>query len=176
MSIIEEKEFDIRYTRLEDGAFLRKWLLEKDVLNHFSMSDEQEVDEMLKIWVGFSRYKSSLTACYKGVPCGIATLFLMPYVKLVHLSLVYMIVDPKMQGKKIGTSLLKNIEHLGKNYFRFEKLGFEVYGEGVITHLLERRGYQKLYTQKRYVKTELGHYSDRSFYEKKLVKGENSDK
>ncbi|MCH9631037.1 MAG: hypothetical protein S4CHLAM37_10490 [Chlamydiia bacterium] len=175
MSIIEEKSFDIRYTRLEDGAFLKKWLLEKGMLDHFSMDGEKEVDEMLKIWLGFSRYKSSLTACYKGVPCGIATLFLMPYIKLVHHSLVYLVVDPQMQRKKVGTSLLKNIEHLGKNYFRFEKLGFEVFGDGEIKHLLEKHEYKKIYSQKRYVKCGENSYKDRSYYEKKFIAGKKDD-
>lgn len=171
MSIVDDKAFDIRYSRLEDGVHLKKWLLSEGMLDHFSMSSEKEVDEMLKIWLGFSRYKSSLTACYRGIPCGFATLFLMPYIKLVHHSLVYLVVDPNMQRKKIGTSLLKNIEHLGKNYFRFEKLSFEVFGDGAISRLLEKSQYQKLFVQERYIKKAEGVYLPRTYFEKKFKEG-----
>ena len=47
---------------------------------------------------------------------GIATLFLMPYKKVSHISMLYLIVDPKYQRKGVGSSLLKNIMHYAKKF------------------------------------------------------------
>lgn len=122
-------DFQIRYTEASDEEFLKKWLLEPSTMQWFSVCDKEEVEEFVKIWISYSRFKCSLTATYKGNPCGIATLFLMPYVKLIHQSMVYLIVDPKMQRKKIGTALVRNLDHLAANYFKLERMHYEVFGK-----------------------------------------------
>lgn len=167
-NITESNLFEIRYTKVEDAPFLKKWLLEPHMLKFFSMADEKEVDEMLNIWIGFSRFKCSLTACFEGKPCGIATLFLFPYIKLVHESLVNLIVDPEMHRKGVGTALVRNIEHLGKNYFRFEKLAYEIYGKNPLVELLQSQGYKVIFKQEHYIKEESGEYKPRTFMEKNV--------
>jgi ribosomal protein S18 acetylase RimI-like enzyme len=151
--------FQIRYTEASDEAFLREWLLSKQTRQWFSVSDEAEVEEMAKIWISYSRFKCSLTATYQGIPCGIGTLFLMPYVKLIHQSMVYLVVDPKLQKKKVGTALIRNLDHLAANYFKLERMHYEVFGQNPLIELLQKLGYHKQFTQQRYVKDKEGYLS-----------------
>jgi len=151
--------FQIRYTEASDETFLREWLFSKQTIQWFSVSDEAEVEEMAKIWISYSRFKCSLTATYQGIPCGIATLFLMPYVKLIHQSMVYLVVDPKLQRKKVGTALIRNLDHLAANYFKLERMHYEVFGPNPLIELLQKLGYHKQFTQQRYVKDKEGYLS-----------------
>lgn len=155
--ITTSKDFNIRYTVAEDESFLRKWLTSTGMLHWFSMEEESEVDEMIKIWMSFIRFKCSLTATYKNKPCGIGTLFLMPYVKLIHSTMGYLIVDPSFQKKGVGTALVKNLEHLAKTYFRFERMHYEIYGDNPLVSLLEHQGFIQVFKQERYIKEEQGY-------------------
>jgi ribosomal protein S18 acetylase RimI-like enzyme len=160
-------DFQIRYTEASDEEFLKKWLLEPSTMHWFSVCDKEEVDDLVKIWISYSRFKCSLTATYKGNPCGIATLFLMPYVKLIHQSMVYLIVDPQMQRKKIGTALVRNLDHLAASYFKLERMHYEVFGKNPLIDLLKKQGYQQQFMQEKYVK-EVNQYFCRTLLEKVL--------
>ena len=50
----------------------------------FRCFDEIEIDDAVNRWIGFSRYKCSLTATIDNVPCGLVTLYLQPYRRLAH--------------------------------------------------------------------------------------------
>lgn len=152
------REFNIRYTLPEDEAFLRKWLKSPGMLHWFSMEEESEIEEMVKIWISFARFKCSLTATYRDKPCGIGTMFLMPYVKLIHFAMGYLIVDPSFQKNGIGTSLVKNLDHLATNYFRFERMHYEIYGNNnSLISILKRQGYLQVLKQERYIKENQGY-------------------
>lgn len=144
--------FDIRYTALTDMPYLKEWLLSPGVLQGFPMSDEKEVEDAVQAWMGFCRWSCSLTATLNGEPCGIATLFLMPYRKVAHHCLFNLIVDPKKQRQGIGSHLLKNLKHLAKNYFRLEILHMEVYEGCPIDKLLEKFNFREYARQERFVK------------------------
>jgi putative acetyltransferase len=87
-----------------------------------------------------------------GVPCGVGTLFLMPYRKVAHHCLFKLVVDPKFQGKGIGTSLLKNLKHLAKNYFHLELIHIEVFEGNPILRLLMQNGFHEFSRQEKFVK------------------------
>lgn len=150
--ITDSSEFDIRYTVAEDSDFLEEWLSFPGMLHYFTMEDPEEVVEMIRIWMGFVRFKSSITATYKGKPCGIATIVLMPYIKLIHQSMAYIIVDPLMQKQGVGTALIRNLDHLAQNYFRLERMHYEVYGDTSLIRILRKLGYEELFKQERYLK------------------------
>jgi putative acetyltransferase len=63
-----------------------------------------------------------------------------------------MIVDPKLQRRGIGTTLLKNLKHLAKTYFRLQILHIEVYEGNPIASLLEKNGFRQFARQERFVK------------------------
>ncbi len=158
---------ELRYTSLEDSGPLKEWLMEPGVLVGFPMVDEMEVDDSVKHWISFSRYKSSLTATMNGKACGLATLCLMPYKKLVHQCLLSIIVSGEMRGKGVGTVLINNLLHLAKNYFGMEVIYLEVYEGNPAVSLYHRFGFKEVGNQKYFMKED-GKYVGKIIMERVL--------
>jgi putative acetyltransferase len=155
----EPAGLDIRYTYVTDTPYLRQWLENPEVQKWFPVSEEKEITDCVQCWIGFSRYSSSITATINGVPCGIATLFLMPYRKVAHHCLFKLIVDPKFQRQGIGTALLKNLKHLAKNYFRLELMHIEVFEGNPFIHLLQAQDFKEFCRQEKFVKDSSGYHA-----------------
>jgi len=151
--------YDIRYTQLTDIAPLREWVSVPEILHWFPMANEKEIEDAIQCWIGFCRYASSLTTTIDGVPCGIGTLFLMPYKKVAHHCLFKMVVDPKHQRKGIGSSLLKNLQHLAKSFFKIELMHIEIFAGNPIEHILKKFHFQEFARQERYVKDKERYYT-----------------
>lgn len=166
--LTDSPDFDIRYTQVTDAPSLRKWLSAPGMLHWFPMATEREVENAIAVWIGFCRINASLTATYKGEPCGIGTLFLMPYRKVAHHCLFKMIVDPQFQRQGVGTALLRNLKHLAKNYFRLELMHIEIFEGNPIQLLLKKQGFREFAKQKHYVKEESGDYLGRILMETDL--------
>lgn len=162
-------EVDIRYTILTDAPFLKQWLTLPEVKHWFPVESEKEIDDAVQCWIGFCRYSASLTATLDEgkTICAIGTLFLMPYRKVAHHCLFKMVVDPKYQRQGIGASLLKNLKHLAKNYFRLELMHIEVFDKNPFVHLLEQAGFRLCARQEKFVKED-GTYLARLLYEAHL--------
>lgn len=159
--------YDIRYTYLTDITYLRQWVKTPGMLKWFPMESEKEIEDALQCWIGFCRWSSSLTATINHVPCGIGTLFLMPYKKVAHHCLFKVIVDPHWQRKGIGRSLVRNLKHLARNYFHLEMMGTEVFEGNPLITILQENGFNEVFRQERAVKVE-GEYKARIFMEAKL--------
>ncbi len=144
--------FDIRYTQLSDTPYLRKWMKNEAVLKWFPMTAEQDVENAIQCWMGFVRWNASLTATIDQVPCGLATLFLMPYKKVAHHALLKIVVDPEKQRKGVGYALIKNLKHLAKEYFHLEMLVAEIFEGNPLFFLLKKSNFHELFRQKKYVK------------------------
>lgn len=160
-------EFDIRYTTVADASYLRSWLLQKEVQRWFPISTEKEIDDAVQCWIGFSRYNCSLTATVGDVPCGIGTLFLMPYKKVAHHCLFKLVVDPNYRRQGIGRALLKNLKHLAKSYFSLELIHIEVFEANPLIHLLQELDFKEFARQDRFVKDGEG-YLARILYQSYL--------
>lgn len=158
---------ELRYTREEDLVSLEEWLMEPGVLKAFPMGDEREVKDAVKYWIGFAKYKASITALFENEPCGIATLCLMPYQKISHQCLVSIIVTEKMRGKGVGTILMNNLIHLAKNYFHLEVLYLEVYEGNAAISLYRRFGFKEVGAQPCFMKEE-GKYVSKVIMERIL--------
>lgn len=161
MSEVKEKEeiksvpgLTLRYTVAEDAEPLKEWLSEPGVLRAFPMADPNEVDDSIKHWISFSRYRSSLTALVDKKPAGIATLCLMPYRKLAHQCLISIIVSKEYRGQGVGTILMNNLLHLAKSYFGIEVLYLEVYEGNPAISLYQRFGFTEIGFQKHFMKEE----------------------
>lgn len=157
----------LRYTTMEDGPHLHEWLLEPGILRGFPMAEPIEVEDSVKHWIGFSKYKSSLTAVVDGKPCGIATLCLMPYRKLAHQCLLSIIVSKEQRNKGVGTILMNNLIHLAKHYFRIEVLYLEVYEGNPAISLYRRFGFNEIGFQKHFMKDQ-GEYIGKVIMERIL--------
>lgn len=163
----EPPGLDIRYTYVTDTPYLRQWLNHPGVQKWFPVSEEREIEDAVQCWIGFSRYSSSITATLNGVPCGIGTLFLMPYRKVAHHCLFKLVVDPKYQHRGIGTSLLKNLKHLAKNYFHLELMHIEVFEGNPFIRLLKKFDFHEFARQEKFVKDSEGYHA-RILYESNL--------
>lgn len=159
---------DIRYTELEDGKFLKQWLLDPDVSRWFPMADEVEIDDAVNRWIGFYRYRCSLTAVANGVPVGLGTLYLQPYRKLAHQCEFGIIVGPEYRGQKVGSEIINNLIHLGKEKFKIELLHLQVYEGNPAIRLYERFGFKEYGFQKEWIKENDGTYVGRVFMERSL--------
>ncbi len=161
------KNFDIRYSELSDESFLDSWLSDSQTMQWFPCSNEEEKKQMVKNWIGFSKFKGSLTGIVDNEPVAIGTLFFMPYRKVAHHCLFYLVVKKEMRRKGIGDSMVKNLLHLAKNYFRLEIMNAEIYGDCPIIPLLEKHKFNCFAKQPRYVKSEEG-YLPRLLFERLL--------
>lgn|SRR3990167_8873588 len=143
--------FDIRFTLPEDLAYLRTWFSNEAVCNDYPFSPTEKEDA-LKNWIGFSRFKASLTGTMNDVPCAIGTLFLMPYRKVAHHASFYLFVDPKGRRKGIGASMVRNLLHLAKTRFKLESLHVEVYDTSHLIPILEKLGFEVFARQENFIK------------------------
>ncbi|MFQ5729068.1 MAG: GNAT family N-acetyltransferase [Waddliaceae bacterium] len=159
---------EFRYTELSDGKHLKEWLLDPTVKRWFPMADEVEIDDAVNRWIGFSRYKCSLTAVKDGVPCGLATLYLQPYKKLAHQCEFGIIVGGEFRNQGIGSELLNHLMHLAKERFTIELLHLQVYAENPARRLYERFGFTEFGNQAQWIKEDDGTYTGRIFMEKSL--------
>lgn len=159
--------YDIRFSTMEDGLSLEKWLKEPGMLHWFPMSPGKELEESIQNWIGFSRFHSSLTAVADGKPCAIGTLFLMPYRKVAHECLFKIIVDPAKQRHGIGRSLMKNLMHLAKNRFLLEFMQTDLVEGNPFLSLLQDLGFYTIAKQDNFFK-EGGDYYARLLMERDL--------
>jgi len=161
----DENDYDVRYSNQDDLPHLQKWLKDPQIARWYPISTEDDLEAMAKNWIGFSKYGASLTAAYKNQPVAIATLFLMPYRKLIHHCLLYFIVNPDYTGRGVGSSIVRNITHLGQSYFRLESMHIELFGECPAIPILKKNGFHEVFSQERFVKESDGNYLSRSVYE-----------
>ncbi len=161
------KDIDIRYTEVEDAKHLREWLSEPGILRWFPMLDDVEIEDAAVRWISFCKYKCSLTALYKGEPCGLTTLYLQPYRKLAHQCEFGIIVGSAFRNIGVGGELLKNIMHLAKNDFKIELLHLQVYAENPAMRLYRRYGFREFGRQNHWIKDK-GIYVGRVFMERFL--------
>ncbi len=159
--------YDMRYSVIEDGVYLKKWLNDPEMLHWFPVSEGKELEDAALCWIGFSKYLASLTALVNDKPCAIGTLFLMPYRKVAHHCLFKIIVEPKYQRKGIGSSLIKNLKNLAKTRFLLEYMYIETFEGNPIAKILEAQGFHAFVRQEKFVK-ENGKYLARILWEVKL--------
>ena len=145
-------EIDIRYSELSEKKYLIEWLSDSKIGKWYPPTNEKELNIFAENWIGFSKFKASLTAVLSNEVCGIGSLFLMPYRKVAHHCMFYMVVDPSQTKNGIGTSLLKNVLNLAENYFRLESIIAEVFEGSPLIGLLEKFDFEIFAKQKNFVK------------------------
>lgn len=160
-------ELSIRPTRFDDAPPLMKWLMDPKILRWFPMIDGREVEDAVRIWVGYARIEAGLTAEWNGEPCGMANLYIQPYEKLKHTCLLSIIVREDMRGKGVGRALLTRLMQHAKEKFGIEVLHLEVYEGNPAKKLYERLGFKAFGSQAHFIK-ENGKYMGKTFMQKVL--------
>lgn len=158
----------VRYTEPSDAKHLKRWLLDPDVKRWFPMNDEVEIDDAVNRWIGFSRYRCSLTGVYKDTPVGLTTLYLQPYRKLAHQCEFGIIIAPEYRGQRVGTEMLNNLIHLAKEKFRIELLHLQVYQGNPAIEMYKKFGFKEFGMQSKWIKEADGQYTGRVFMERMI--------
>ena len=169
--VTESSEFDIRYSVKEDVALLKQWLQDEEMMRWYPLSSAQDAEIMTTNWIGFAKFQASLTATYSGQPVGMVVLFLMPYRKVAHHSMMYLAVDPAMQRKGIGTALIRNANHLAVTQFHLEAVHVELYDGCPAIQALKKEGYREIVRQEKAVKEGANSYRARLIFECLLSQG-----
>ena len=146
------QNLQLRYSNMEDSAILNQWLEDEENWPYFPIGSQKEAAVFAYNWIGFSKYKASLTCLLNNEIVAIGTIFLMPYKKVSHSPLFYLIVDKQKRGQGIGTNLLKNLLNLAEKYFHLEALIAEVYQGSQLISLLEKNKFQQFAFQENYIK------------------------
>jgi putative acetyltransferase len=157
----------VRLTAPEDAPHLDAWLNDPTILCWFPMFDQREIEDAVRIWVGYSKIEAGLTVEYEGAPCGMANLYIQPYEKLAHTCLFSIIVKGDMRGRGIGGVLLDNLIKHAKEKFKIEILHLEVYEGNPAIHLYERKGFKLFGRQSHFIKEE-GKYTAKLFMQRDL--------
>lgn len=160
-------QLTFRLTKDEDAPFLLQWLSDPKILRWFPMCDAREIEDAVRIWVGYSRIESGITALWDGVPCGMANLYIQPYKKQAHTCLFSIIVKDEMRGKGVGKGLMEHLMKHAKEKFKIEILHLEVYDGNPARHLYERLGFKEFGRQSHFIKEE-GKYTAKIFMQKTL--------
>ena len=149
--MISIPDFDIRFTYLEDLIPLKKWFDAPGACDDFPFNEEEK-ELSLNNWIGFAKYKASLTGTIKETPVAIGTLFLMPYRKVAHHCSFFLIVDPAHRRKGIGTSMVRNLLNLAKTRFRLESLHVEIFEPSHLLPLLLKERFELFVRQENFLK------------------------
>lgn len=165
---LDLSDVEIRYTEPGDAKYLKEWLSDPNVNRWFPMADQVETEDAVSRWIGFSRWRCTLTAVRGGIPVGLCTLYLQPYRKLAHQCEFGIIVCDKQRGKGVGTLLLSSIMSLAKETFKIELLHLQVYSENPAIRLYERLGFKEFGRQDKWIRELDGSYTGRIFMERLL--------
>lgn len=157
----------MRYTTAQDADHLKQWLMDPEVSTWFPMANEYEIDDAVRRWISFYRVNSSLTAELNGKPCGIVTLYVQAYKKLIHQSEFGIIVASGMRNKGIGSFLMRSMMRLAKEKFHLELVHLQVYAENPAIRLYKRFGFREFGRQTHWIK-ETDRYVGRIFMERFL--------
>ena len=158
---------EIRLAVPEEAPYLSQWLTDPAILRWFPMTDVKEIDDAVRIWMGYSKLHACFTAYADGVPVGMSTLYLQPYQKFAHQCLFAIIVDEKHRNQGIGRALLERMIEAAKNQFNIEILHLEVYEGNPAIRLYERMGFREFGRQPKFIKIN-GEYLDKIMMQKDL--------
>jgi putative acetyltransferase len=161
-------ELTFRTSTLDDAAHLTQWLTDSDIIRWFPMIDAREIEDAVRIWVGYSRIEAALTAEWNGVPCAMAVVYIQPFKKLAHTCLFAIIVKEEYRGKGIGSELLARLMAHAREKFQVEVLHLEVYEGNPAHKLYERMGFQEFGRQSRFIKDK-GRYIAKIMMQKSLI-------
>lgn len=161
-------KISIRLTQEQDADYLKQWLQQPNVLQYFPMADLREIEDAVRVWIGYTKLQAGLTAEWEGVPCGMALLYLQYYKKLKHQCLFSIIVDEAYRGKGVGTVLIQELIRLAKDNHKIEMMHLEVYEGNPAINLYRRMGFKEFGIQRHFIK-ENGRFVGKIFMQRKLI-------
>lgn len=163
------KDLEIRFADAGIEQYLYEWFSEPGVLRWFPCQERKEVDDTVKMLIGFTKWKCALTAFIGKKPVGFGVLFLHAYKKIAHQCLFGMIVDPEHRNMGVGTQLLLHLLELGKQNFNLEAMYLEVFEGNPAISLYRRLGFNEVGYHKYWLKEDDGKFRSKIVMEKVLT-------
>jgi GNAT superfamily N-acetyltransferase len=164
--ITKESLYDIRYFDDKDSAILNELLLNPQIQKWFPLSSTMDVELFVRNWTNFSKYRAAITAVWDQKPIGFGCIFLLPYRKVAIHTMAYLVVDPEFQKKGVGTSILRNLIHLSREFKIIEKVQCEIYSGCPLESILKKLSFKKAFTQEGFVRYSEWETSARMVFER----------
>jgi putative acetyltransferase len=161
------KELVIRLTEQEDGPHLARWLNDPEILIWYPMCNEREIEDSVRIWLGYCKIKSTFTALWNNEPCGMAVMYIQPFKKLAHQCLFAIIVSKEYRNRGVGKALIEELMKIAKENFKIEIFHLEVYQDNPAINLYRRLGFKEFGYQEHFIK-EMGKYRGKIFMQREL--------
>ena len=158
----------IQPSLFEEEVYLTQWLSEPETLQWFPLSDAKEIEDAVKIWMGYSKLHACFTAFVDQEVAGIVSICLQPYIKLSHQSLFSIVVGKQYRNRGVGKALLEHIIEIGKTKFHLEILHLEVYEGNPAIRFYQRLGFKEYGRHPHFIKIREGEYLDKIMMEKPL--------
>ncbi len=163
------KSLMLRLSCEEDESFLLQWMSDPLISRWFPMDGIKEVEDSVHVWMEYASKGQGVTALWKGIPCGMAVIYVQPLKKLKHTCLLSILVDEHYRNLGVGTALMEELEKLARNTFHIEILHLEVYEGNPAQHLYERMGFTIYGKHPHFAKEPMG-YRAKIFMQKYLTK------
>jgi ribosomal protein S18 acetylase RimI-like enzyme len=157
----------VRPSTEDEAPLLAKWIAEPDILRWFPMTDQREIDDAVRIWMGYTRMQAAFTAEYEDKPAGMAVLYLQTYQRFSHHCLFAIIVDASYRNLGIGKALIEHFEKAARDQFHIKLLHLEVYEGNPAIRLYERLGFKEYGRHPRFIKDQ-GKYISKILMQKEL--------
>lgn len=150
--ITKETAYDMRYFDERDLQILKTHLMNPQIQKWFPLSSEVDVDLFTRNWANFAKHRTAITALWEQQPIGFGSIFLLPYKKVAIHTMGYLLVDPAFQRKGVGTSILRNLIHLSREFRIVEKVQCEIYEGCPLEGILKRLSFVQAFTQGGFVR------------------------
>ncbi len=135
-------EFRLTSREKDLDSFVR-WVHHPDVLINTPVSGSREISWWADYLFSYIKFNASLTACIDGVPVGVATLLLLPYLKLSHHAPIVLVVDPSQWRNGIGSALLKELEGLARGRFSLKLISIETTEPSILIDFCKKNGFSE---------------------------------
>lgn len=162
------KGLKIRISEMADAKYMAKWLDDEKIINWFPMTSKAEIEDSVRICMGYIKHKSIITAAYDNEVCGIACLYLQSFKKIAHSCLLVVVVDEEYRGKGVGYALMEELILIAKERFNLKILHLEVYDTNPAIKFYEKLGFEKCGYQRNFIKLKDGTYLGKTLMQKYL--------
>jgi putative acetyltransferase len=167
---IDPTKVKVRDTVEDDKYSFTEWLMDTDVLSWFPMSNLIEVEDAVRICMGYVKLGAMYTADYEGIPIGTANLYINAFSKIKHQSLFAITVRRDVRGKGVGTKLLSHLIEMSKERFQIELLHLEVYQNNPAIRMYEHFGFKEYGRHENFLKEASG-FRDKILMQLRLEDG-----
>jgi len=152
MEVIElnSDTMTLRLITKEDVPIVVSWLQESKIAPFLQVELEKEVHDFAMMLCEYGEKKSGFILEKGTIPIGMAVLQLLPFVKLIHHCVLFMLIDLEYQKRGFGTYLLSEIEKKAKEDFKLERIELELF-DNPYQSWFEKKGYLAFVKQEFYL-------------------------